>query len=425
MAALAASLLMTAFVADAQYVNGYFIIAEGQYGVEPGLLNFYSAATGELNANILQADEGSPLGMTAQFAALADGKLFITSKQNFGSTGGRLTVLDASSLQPIAVHALIDGEADTRGVAVAPDAGKFYVGTNIGLYVYDLNTMEQIGKIEGSGSEDSMYSPGMGDMLVRGSKLYVATPAGVMVVDTESDQLISTIALENVTTVFEVQGRLYAAVNSCTWGTPSDSDTEQFVAITDDDSLGETYDVPAASLYPWFTPKPCAPAPVKGENAVVYCSGEGLKYLSKYNFDSQQYTEKFIQFDGKQQMYGHVVATDPESGDILACTFQGYSSTNYWFNIYDGSTGELKKSVKMPGHYWFPSQIVRSLWTAQGLPGDVNGDGAVDVGDVVAMANHVMGETPAEFLPERANVNADLSVDVSDVVALAGMVMGN
>ena len=79
----------------------------------------------------------------------------------------------------------------------------------------------------------------------------------------------------------------------------------------------------------------------------------------------------------------------------------------------------------MPGHYWFPSQIVRSQWTAQELAGDVNGDGAVDVGDVVALANHVMGETPADFLPDRADVNGDHGMDVSDVVTLAGMVMGS
>ena len=56
--------------------------------------------------------------------------------------------------------------------------------------------------------------------------------------------------------------------------------------------------------------------------------------------------------------------------------------------------------------------------------GDVNGDGIVDVADVVALANHVMGDTPEGFDITVANINGDAIIDVSDVVALANVVMG-
>ncbi len=56
--------------------------------------------------------------------------------------------------------------------------------------------------------------------------------------------------------------------------------------------------------------------------------------------------------------------------------------------------------------------------------GDVNGDGSVDVTDVVGIANHVMGATPADFILEAADMNGDGGVDVTDVVALANAVMG-
>ena len=59
-----------------------------------------------------------------------------------------------------------------------------------------------------------------------------------------------------------------------------------------------------------------------------------------------------------------------------------------------------------------------------GLPGDVNGDGDVDVTDVVALANHVMGDTPEGFILSNADLNGDGEVDVTDVVALANSVMG-
>ena len=58
------------------------------------------------------------------------------------------------------------------------------------------------------------------------------------------------------------------------------------------------------------------------------------------------------------------------------------------------------------------------------LPGDVNGDGEVNVTDAVALANYVMGDIPETFYFEAADLNGDEDVNVSDVVALANIVMG-
>ncbi len=59
------------------------------------------------------------------------------------------------------------------------------------------------------------------------------------------------------------------------------------------------------------------------------------------------------------------------------------------------------------------------------VAGDVNGDGEVDVTDVTAIANYVMGSVPEGFVLESADLNNDGDVDVSDVTALANKVMGN
>ena len=56
--------------------------------------------------------------------------------------------------------------------------------------------------------------------------------------------------------------------------------------------------------------------------------------------------------------------------------------------------------------------------------GDVNNDNAVDVTDVVGIANHVMGETPSVFNNVSADFNDNGSVDVSDVVKLANIILG-
>ena len=36
----------------AEYNNGYFIINEGQYGSEPGLLNYYSSENNEISTKV-------------------------------------------------------------------------------------------------------------------------------------------------------------------------------------------------------------------------------------------------------------------------------------------------------------------------------------------------------------------------------------
>ena len=51
------------------------------------------------------------------------------------------------------------------------------------------------------------------------------------------------------------------------------------------------------------------------------------------------------------------------------------------------------------------------------LKGDVNGDGQVDVGDIMAVINYMAGQT-AGITPDMADVNGDKQVDVGDIMAI-------
>ena len=56
--------------------------------------------------------------------------------------------------------------------------------------------------------------------------------------------------------------------------------------------------------------------------------------------------------------------------------------------------------------------------------GDVNGDKKIDISDVVAMVNHILGNTPStSFKPQAADINKDGNIDISDVVALVNMIL--
>ena len=58
------------------------------------------------------------------------------------------------------------------------------------------------------------------------------------------------------------------------------------------------------------------------------------------------------------------------------------------------------------------------------MKGDVNEDGKVDISDVVATVNYILGTTPAVFNLSAADVNDDNGVDISDVVGIVNMILG-
>jgi len=59
------------------------------------------------------------------------------------------------------------------------------------------------------------------------------------------------------------------------------------------------------------------------------------------------------------------------------------------------------------------------------IPGDVNGDNAIDVSDVTTLISYILGNNPANFNAQAANLDGDDSIDVSDVTALISLVLSN
>ena len=55
--------------------------------------------------------------------------------------------------------------------------------------------------------------------------------------------------------------------------------------------------------------------------------------------------------------------------------------------------------------------------------GDVNHSGGVDIEDVTALINAVLGNPDAEYYPEQANCNGEGGVDIEDVTALISRVL--
>jgi hypothetical protein len=72
-------------------------------------------------------------------------------------------------------------------------------------------------------------------------------------------------------------------------------------------------------------------------------------------------------------------------------------------------------SVKL---YGFNIDITSSF-----LPGDANGDGVVNVADVVAIVNHINGKSADNFDETAADVNGDGAINASDVVDMKNIIL--
>ena len=86
----------------------------------------------------------------------------------------------------------------------------------------------------------------------------------------------------------------------------------------------------------------------------------------------------------------------------------------YWFHF-----GQL-----LVQKYNYPVAYPDLLAEDEGLKGDVNGDGTVGIGDIVAITNVMAGIETDEAVKARADVNDDGSVGIGDIVAITNIMAG-
>ena len=70
-----------------------------------------------------------------------------------------------------------------------------------------------------------------------------------------------------------------------------------------------------------------------------------------------------------------------------------------------------------------PADVTCKLTVNNSIPGDANGDGSIDVTDIVSIANAILGRPSSSFDATAADVNGDGSIDVTDIVVIANMIL--
>ena len=70
-----------------------------------------------------------------------------------------------------------------------------------------------------------------------------------------------------------------------------------------------------------------------------------------------------------------------------------------------------------------PASATCTLTISNSIPGDANGDGDIDVTDIVTIANYILGRASGTVDLAGADVNGDGDIDVTDIVAVANIIL--
>lgn len=111
---------------------------------------------------------------------------------------------------------------------------------------------------------------------------------------------------------------------------------------------------------------------------------------------------------------------------VRSNTTSGESIT---FKVYDKKAEE---EVEISADdLTFESDAVRGLpsnplvITLEGvLLGDVNGDGQINVGDISAVTNYILGRPNTVFIYQAADMNSDGQINVGDISAITNIILG-
>ena len=97
--------------------------------------------------------------------------------------------------------------------------------------------------------------------------------------------------------------------------------------------------------------------------------------------------------------------------------------TAYYLQYNAMSTGLMFRCYK--GTQKYPALYKEIEESTQLQKGDVNGDGKIDIGDVVAVVSHILGNTPEIFHADVADWNDDGDINITDATAILGYILSN
>ena len=356
---------------DKEYTDGVFVLNEGWYGHENASINYLNA-DGTWDYRVLQQANGEDvqLGCTGCYATIADGRMYIVSKQEQdpGATveGARLTVCDAKTMKRLAAVKTIGDNADGRAFLAVPELHRGYASTSNGVYVFDLDTYENLGVVTGTeNTSGSLYNGQMGSMIYySGMILAVNQDKGLVIINPESDAVEMTLNAEEEgwaygSIVLSKDGQVWLSVAS----TDGMGNTQNYLRRFNPETLQlekvdlpDGINAPTNSWYAWTPDCFCAST----KSNCLYWNGGTSSWFSaqsiyKYDIDANTFSQiiDFASTEDNTYVYGACCRVHPETDDLYIGVTIGAYSNNTQLRVYS-NTGELKNTYAMTENYWFP-----------------------------------------------------------------------
>ncbi len=356
---------------DKEYTDGVFVLNEGWYGHENASINYLNA-DGSWDYRVLQQANGTDvqLGCTGCYATIADGRMYIVSKQEqdpgASVEGARLTVCDAKTMKRLAAVKTIGENADGRSFLAVPELHRGYASTSNGVYVFDLDTYENLGIVTGTeNTSGSLYTGQMGNMIYyNGMILAINQDKGLVIINPESDAVEMTLNAEEEGWAY---GSIVQSKDGQVWLSVASTDgmgsTQNYLRRFNPETLQlEKVDLPdgiyppANSWYAWTPDCFCAST----QSNCLYWNGGASSWFSaqsifKYDIDANEFSQiiDFASTESSTYVYGSCCRVHPETDDLYIGVTIGAYSNNTQLRVYS-NTGELKNTYAMTENYWFP-----------------------------------------------------------------------
>lgn len=368
--------------ASDSWQDGTFWLNEDWFGHTNGSIN-YITADGNVCYHAYESQNAyESFGCTSQYAMIFGGKLYVMSKQatDGGDTrkgGGRLVVADAKTLKKLAAFDDILDDGDGRA-CVGVNASKVYIGTTAGIAVFNPETLEITGKIDGI-EAGSKYANQIGDMVCAGKYVFaIKQNFGTLVIDTETDAVVKVLGRdEDGTTTAFPQGVTMTA-DGKVWIAATDGansrKTSLFCYDSADLSLVKSIEMPShmSITCGWGSWRPTNFFSENDETAIWFGSGVDNTIVSGntgyYRWDTNADLSTLapifvfptdlegIDSKTKQAPYAGVRYDSRNNRLLIAATHGASSNYRYnWLHFVDCATGEIANTIRLKDYYWFPA----------------------------------------------------------------------
>ena len=128
-----------------------------------------------------------------------------------------------------------------------------------------------------------------------------------------------------------------------------------------------------------------------------------------------------VAFCASAETYSYLKYTKT-NGSTVTCSVEGikvtYSGSNITVTNAEGTTTIALADVQ---NMYFSNEAGGSDF----LNGDVNKDGAVNIADVTALIDYLLGGDAANINLDAADVNGDNTINIADVTALIDLLLSN